>query len=225
MTEHKGQRGSVSLSISGEANYRIQGTLGPPVTVTFNEISTLGIRFVTTERLPQGTMLELSIRVTSVSDPIEAIGIILWQRRIVSKFLSTTSVKFTVLQERYKGRLLQYIQEYSSWKVIDREQVRCPLFAEVACVSRDKEHAAFTCMSSDIGLKGMRLLTDAALDVGKNLHLSLVISELQGAFDCDAQVVWRRSGTNACIGVSFVGLTKDDEDRIRTYMSEKLLGK
>ena len=217
------KRNNISLSISGEADYRIAGSIAPPVTVYFSEISTAGIHFVTAQELPKVCNLNLSIRLSALTNPILAEGSVLWQRQISSKFLFRTCVKFTKVQEDQEGQLLQYIREYSKWRIVDREHVRCGLNTDVSCVSIGSQFFEATCLSADIGLKGMKLLTDAPWEPGQKIQIVFSLPHVIGTVECTAQVAWKRPGVNCCVGISFEELSTDQKDKIQLYINETLL--
>ena len=121
----KRERSRISLSISGEAFYKIVGFHVPPVDVIVREISKSGLKFVTSNTIEPESLMEITIKVTSISEPIHAVAKVLWQRKLTSKFLFDTCVKFIKINDENSNRLVKYIYDYASASVISREYARC----------------------------------------------------------------------------------------------------
>ncbi|MFH1093559.1 MAG: PilZ domain-containing protein [Candidatus Omnitrophota bacterium] len=219
----KERRSRIGLSVSGEATYKISGSAFPPVDVIVSEISKSGLKFITSNIINPETLIELTIKITSISEPIQAVAQVLWQRKLSSRFLLDTSAKFIKINEGNSKRLVKYIYEYAASSVISREYVRCSLITEVNFFDFNDKDIKGTCLSTDIGVKGMKLLVEDMIDVGRELMLTFNLPDdnLQ-FFKLKGKVVWVRKGANNVLGVRFEKLSEIDLNRIIRYVEAKL---
>ncbi|MCG2711019.1 MAG: PilZ domain-containing protein [Candidatus Omnitrophica bacterium] len=218
-----GRRSRISLSISGEATYKIIGFPLSHVDVIVREISKNGLKFVTSNAIEQGTLIELSIKLTSISEPIQAVAKVLWQRKLSSRFLLDTCVKFIEINDKNSNKLVRYIYEYAASSVISREYVRCSLITEVNFFDLNAENIKGKCLSADIGVKGMKLLVQDMLDVGRELMLNFnLLDGNPEPLNLNGKVAWARKGANNVLGVCFKKLSESDLNRIVRYVEAKL---
>ncbi len=219
----KERRSRVSLSISGEATYKIIGSLAAPVDVIVSEISKSGLKFVASNEIEPNTLIVLNINITSISEPIQAVAKVLWQRKLSSRFLLDTCVKFIKINDENSNRLVKYIYEYAASSVISREYVRCSLITELKFSAVDAEDIKGKCLSADIGVKGMKLLVAQILDVGRELMLNFNLpDDNPESLNLKGKIVWARKGANNVLGVRFEKLSEIDYNRIVSYVEAKL---
>ena len=219
----KERRARIGLSISGEAIYKIIGSPVLPIDVIVSEISKSGLKFVTSNEIEPETAIELTIKITSISEPIQAVAKVLWQRKLSSRFLLDTCVKFIKINDENSSRLVKYIYEYAASSVISREYVRCSLITEVNFFDLNAENIKGKCLSADIGVKGMKLLVADMLDIGRELMLNFNLSDDKPkSLDLKGKVVWARKGANNVLGVRFEKLSESNYNRIVTYVEAKL---
>ena len=212
-----------SLSISGEATYKLSGSPIAPVDVIVREISKTGLKFVTSNPLEPGTKIELIIKITSISEPINAAAQVLWQRKLSSKFLLDTSVEFIRIDDKNTNRLVQYIYEYAASSVISREYVRCSLITEVIFFDLKDENTKIKCLSADIGVKGMKLLVSEMIDVETHLMLNFNLPDDDpDRLTLKGKVVWAKKGSNNVLGVRFERLSEKELNRIIWFVESKL---
>ena len=217
------KRSRISLSISGEATYKIVGSPEAPVDVIVREISKSGLKFVTSIALEPGSSLEITINITSISEPIHALAKVLWQRKLTSRFLLDTCVKFIKINDENSNRLVKYIYEYAAASVISREYVRCSLITEIELVDINDENIKNKCLSVDIGVKGMKLLVGQLLEVGTELMLKFSLpNDSSEFFNLKSKVAWARKGSNTVLGVRFEKLSENDYNRIVRYVEAEL---
>jgi len=217
------KRSRVCLSISGEANYRIKGHIGPPTSVLVREISRNGLRFVAAEPLQQGLVIELNIRITNIADTIYAVGKVLWQRQLTSRFLLDTCIKFTILNEESQGRLISYIYQFAECSIISREHVRCPLITDVKYQILSKNKVEKKAVSGDIAVVGMKLFVEELLDIDAKMNLIFSLPGENLDIHIKGAVVWKREESNKTLGVKFTEILDEDKQKILTYINNKLL--
>lgn len=214
---------NISLSISGEATYKISGSLVSLVDVIVREISKNGLKFVTSNMLEPETAIDLIIKITSISEPIHAVAKVLWQRKLNSKFLLDTSVEFIKIDDENSNRLVKYIYEYAASSVINREYVRASLITEVIFFELKSEDIKTKCFSADIGVKGMKLFINEMIDVQTYIMLSFYLPDDDAyRFSLKGKVVWGRKGYPNVLGVRFEQLSEVDLNRIIKYVQSKL---
>lgn len=214
------KRDRVSLPISGEANYKIQGAINPPITVLVREISGTGLRFITTEPLANGTLLNLTIKITNAFDPMPAVGKVLWQRKISSKYLLDTCVKFVSIEADKEAKLVQYIRQFAKTFSIGRENIRCPLITDVRYNLVHNPEIENNCVSGDIGVLGIKLFVKGKLDINTNLKMAFELPDGQGLVMSLGRIVWTSQQSNEvfCVGLKFIELKEQDKERIYNYI-------
>ncbi len=217
------RRERIILSVSGEATYKIIGYPALPVDVIVSEISKSGLKFVASNTIEPGTQLELTIKITSVSDPIHAVAKVLWQRKLSSRFLLDTCVKFVKVNDENSNKLVKYIYEYAASSVRSREFLRCSLITEVEFFNLCNENSKDKCLSADIGVKGMKLLVGDVLNVGSEIMLKFNLPDNNPqVLNLKGTVSWARKGVNNILGVSFEKLSESDYNRIVGYIEGRL---
>jgi Tfp pilus assembly protein PilZ len=78
---------------------------------TTKDISALGIRFETKEKLAEGSMLEIKLKVPSAQNPVHASGRIAWLKRLnlEDDAPSDVGVEFLKIEEDNKNTFLKYL--------------------------------------------------------------------------------------------------------------------
>lgn len=217
------RRSRISLSISGEATYKTVDSSFPPVDVMVSEISKTGLRFITSELLEPRTLIDITINITSISDPIKAVAHVLWQRKLSSRFLLDTAAKFIKINNENSNRLIKYIYEYAASSVISREYVRCSLITEIDCINIGEHGEKRKCLSADIGVKGMKLFVDDMPEVGREMLLTFKLPDRHSEeLALKGKVVWCRKGAVNVCGLRFEDLSDRDLKRIISYVESKL---
>ena len=219
----KEDRSRIFLAISGEATYKIKGAQTPPIGVFVNEISKSGLRFVTANLIQPETLLEVTLKITTMSEPIHVIAKVLWQRQLSSRFLSDTCIKFVHIEEKASNKLVKYIHEYAAFSVIDREYVRCSLITDVEFFEIDDEAKKGKCMSADIGVKGMKLFVENIIEPGTRLMLQFSLPDNNPEkFIVKCKVAWSRKWADNVLGIGFDKLPEDYFHRIVRHVETTL---
>ncbi|MBU4305430.1 MAG: PilZ domain-containing protein [Candidatus Omnitrophica bacterium] len=219
------QQKNKTLTISGEATCKIQGSIGPPVSVLVREISVVGVKFVTTQKIPPNTPLEMSIRVTDDSDAIIVTGKVAWQADDeTSRFLVDTYVVFTDLSAKNEGRLLNYITRSADSIKADRLHVRAPMISLVRYAKADSPDKKNDAFSGDIGVEGMKLFTNEDIPIDVELNVSFNLPHGRGMVSTRAKVVWidKTSKGVSPIGIKFLDIQANDQKRILRYINYTL---
>jgi len=212
----------ISLKISGEAAYKIKGQAALPVDVIINEISKDWIKFVTSKVLKPDALLELTINITSISEPIFAEGKVLWQRRLSTRFLLDTCVKFKKITNENSRKLVHYIYEHAKTSIASREHLRYPFVTEVKYSLLNSKEKIEQCESIDIGLKGMRLLLDKDMDLNSRLLLNFKLTDYGDSnLTLRARIVWDRAEPLHMIGVEFEDINKEDTEKIVNFIKTR----
>ncbi len=213
------------LTLSGEATYRVRGSMVPPVTALVREIGVTELKFVTTEVLAAETILELMIKVSDESDSIAAMGRVVWQGHSSSKFLLDTSVAFVDLDPKTESRLLNYINAAAENIRVNRLHVRCPMVCEVRYAPLSDSSQEKEGVSGDIGVAGMKLFVHE--DVEKNTELNMIfdLPHGRGKIAVRGKVVWKGQTVNGMtsIGVFFSGIDQREKQMILRYVNYTLL--
>jgi len=212
------------LPISGEAIYRVQGGLTPPHAVLVNEISAVGLKFVATETLSANDVLELSIKVSDLSDSLMATGKVVWQKHISSKFLLETYVEFTQMNPEHKNRLLSYISNFAENIKVKRNHARCAMMTDVQYRLMEGPARMHSSLSADICVKGMKLLAEERLDVNTKLKLTFDLPGERGLFNLTGRVAWKQEeeGRVLALGIEFIEMGNKDKERILRFINYKL---
>lgn len=213
-----------SLKISGETTYKIDGSISPPVSAMLREISVSGLKFVTTDTLPEGTLLELTIKVTPTSDPMPAKAKVIWQGHGSSKFLLDTEVEFVEISAQEQSRLSNFITNSAENIKAGRLTVRCAMMVEVTYslfISPDIEKK---CESGDIGVEGMKLFVKERIDIGKDLKIGFDLPRGWGAVEVSGTVVWNGQEMKGIIpiGVKFIDIQNQTKKRILHFVDYTL---
>ncbi|MCP4649980.1 MAG: PilZ domain-containing protein [PVC group bacterium] len=215
---------NIRLPISGEATYKMQGSFRPPISVPVNEISDTGLKFIATEVLAEGAILELSIKVTNVFDPMPAVGRVLWQRESSSKFLYDTAVKFVSIDLVKEKELLQYISQFARKMTISRTHIRCALNTEVMFkIMGDPE--TYSGMSVDVGILGLKMFTKDKVNINDSLNISFDLPNNEARFFVKGRVVWKEQAQNnvISIGIKFIEIEEKQKEEILSYIKSKLV--
>lgn len=213
-----------SLKVSGETTYRVDGSISPPVSVMLREIGVNGIKFVTTEKLENDLVLELMIKVSDGSDPIPALGKVVWQGHGSSKFLLDTDIEFTRIDAKEQSRIANFINNSVQNIKVSRLNVRCPMSVEThysLFITPDEEKI---CESGDIGVEGMKLLLHENVEVGNDLKVRFDLPRGWGTVTVSATVAWKGKQMNGIIpiGVKFIDIQNQAKKRILHYIDYTL---
>ncbi|MFH2136885.1 MAG: PilZ domain-containing protein [Candidatus Omnitrophota bacterium] len=218
------RRTRVELPVSGEVNYRIKDSFKPPVCVLINEISETGLKFISTDIIVKDTILELTIKLADTLEPIPAIGKVIWQRSGASKFLYDTCIKFVSIDSDKERELLRYISQVAKTMMMNRSHVRCTLVTDVIFKILGRPEN-LNCISGDIGILGMKLLTKEEINVNSTLKLSFVFPDDGERLYFNGRVMWKGRPRDQvyAVGVKFVELDEHCKEKILKYIKSKLL--
>ena len=214
-----------TISISGEATYKIEEAMGPPVSVLVREISVVGVKFVTTQKISPDTHLEMAIKVTDDSDVIVVTGKVAWQGKDeTSRFLLDTHVVFTELSAKNEGRLLNYINHSTDNIKTDRLHVRAPMITSVRYGRVDRPDEKNDAVSGDIGVEGMKLFAKEDILLDTELNMSFNLPHGRGIVSARARVVWKDVTSKGVtpIGIKFLDIEANDQKRILRYINYTL---
>jgi len=213
-----------SLKISGETTYKVDGSMSPPISVMLREISVSGLKFVSTDSLPIGTVLELSIKVTPTSDPMPAKGKVIWQGHGSSKFLLDTDIEFVEISQQDQSRLSNFITNSAANIKAGRLNVRCAMSVEVTYSLFVYPDVQKKCESGDIGVEGMKLFVKEHIDIGKDLKINFDLPRGWGAVGVSGTVVWKGQEMNGIIpiGVKFIDIQNQTKKRIIHFVDYTL---
>ena len=212
------------LKISGETTYKVEGSISPPVSVMLREIGVKGIKFVTTEKLQNDLVLELSIKVSDGSDPIPAQGKVIWQGHGSSKFLLDTDIEFTQIDAKDESRIANFINNSVKNIKASRLNVRCPMTVEATYSLFVTPDDKKKCESGDIGVEGMKLLMEEDVDVGADMKITFDLPRGWGTVTVSATVAWKGKEMNGVIpiGVKFIDIQNQAKKRILHYVDYTL---
>lgn len=218
-------KSSTRLPLSCEANYKMMGDFAPPNTVSVTEISESGFKFVTTQKIPQDRPIEVMIKVTETSHPLLATGKVVWQKNISSKYLLDTCVEFIRISPQHKSRLLSYINNFAEHIKFKRDAVRCSMMTEVRYTVLDgTDKTATTCLSGDVGIKGLKLHAEEQIDVNTNVRVVFNLPGEKGFIQAKGRVAWKQEeqGNILAIGVEFTDIKNEDKERILQFINSRL---
>jgi c-di-GMP-binding flagellar brake protein YcgR len=216
------QKKSKILKISGEVIYKLQGSLMPPVSVMVRELRNDGLKFITTEHLDEKTILDLAIRVTEDSDPINAVGTVVWQGHGTSKFLLDTTIEFTEISPKEESRLLNFITHSAEHIKAGRCHVRCPMEVSVQYSNVDESlPLERTGQAVDIGILGMQLYVNHEIPNNATLKARFELPRGRGNINIVGTVVWKgpQTGDIYPIGIKFTEIENRDKQRILRYIN------
>ena len=216
---------STRLTSSGEATYHVKGGIQPPVTVLVREVSTKGVKFVTTEVLPPDTALELMIKVSSGSDAVSAIGKVIWQGHSYSKFLLDTAVEFVNLDPKTESRLMNYILSAVENIRVDRMHVRCPMITDVRYSLFNDRANKKEGISGDIGVAGMKLFVRENIVKDTEMDITFDLPNGRGHIAVRGKLVWKGQTLNGItpVGVYFSGIDQREKQTILRFVNYTLL--
>ncbi|MBU0634669.1 MAG: PilZ domain-containing protein [Candidatus Omnitrophica bacterium] len=217
-------KSSTRLPLSCEANYKILGDFAPPKTVSVTEISESGFKFITTQEIPRDRALEVAIKVTETSHPLMATGKVLWQKNISSKYLLDTCVEFIRITPQHKSRLISYINNFAEHIKFKRDAVRCSMMTEVRYTVLDGTNKTMTCLSGDVGIKGLKLHAEEQIDVNTNVQVVFGLPGEKGFIQAKGRIVWKQEeqGRILAIGVEFADIKNEDKERILQFINSRL---
>ncbi|MCM8813956.1 MAG: PilZ domain-containing protein [Candidatus Omnitrophica bacterium] len=212
------------LPLSCELTYKIVDWLNPPVAVFAQEISCREIVFITTAPLAAGTKLDLSLLVTSDSDPVNVRGTVFSQEQIASKFLFRTTVRIENIDEQCNQHLFQFLKKASKNIKIKREFVRCPLVTQVRWSEERAPECVFSATSGDISAGGMKIFTERNISLQATLRVSFELTPVHGSVQVEGAVVWeqKRMGALYIVGGRFVRIRPYYRGMIVSYINSKL---
>ncbi|MFH1460612.1 MAG: PilZ domain-containing protein [Candidatus Omnitrophota bacterium] len=207
--------------ISGEANYRVKGSLMPPITVVVHELRETGLIFVTIDNLAQGIELELEIRVSENSDPISAVGKVIHQGNSTSKFLLDTEIEFSYISDKDKSRLTNYINTTAENIKANRLHVRCPMVTEVKFSLINNPERELSGISADIGIKGLKLFVREEIDLNTEINIIFDLPRGRGTIEAQGKIVWKgqKSKNGNTLGLEFIDISNINEKRILRYIN------
>jgi len=215
------EKQSKILKISGEVIYKVLGSLMTPISVMVRELRNDGLKFVTTEKLEEKTILELAIKVTQDSDPINAVGLVVWQGHGNSKFLLDTTIEFTEISPKEESRLLNFITHSAEHIKAGRCHVRCPMEASVNYSTVGDQTRGDVGKTVDIGILGMQLYIKQDIPSNTELKVLFDLPRGRGSISVVAIVVWKgpQVGDIYPIGIKFTEIENRDKQRILRYIN------
>jgi len=215
------EKKSKILKISGEVIYKKHGGVVPPVSVMIRELRNDGLKFVTTEILEEKTVLDLAIKVTQDSDPINVVGTVVWQGHSSSKFLLDTKIEFTEISAKEKSRLLNFITHSAEHIKAGRCHVRCPMDVNVRYFIAADPSTESNCQAVDIGILGMQLYILEDIPTNAELRIIFDLPRGRGTIDIIGTVVWKGPSTGDIypIGLKFTKIESRDKQRILRYIN------
>ncbi|MFH1061720.1 MAG: PilZ domain-containing protein [Candidatus Omnitrophota bacterium] len=218
------EKKSKILKISGEVIYKVQGSVTPPISVMVRELRNDGLKFVTTENLDEKAVLDLAIKVTEDSDPITAVGTVVWQGHGSSKFLLDTKVEFTEISPKEESRLLNFITHSAEHIKAGRCHVRCPMEADVRYSSVDNPLDESIGQAVDIGILGMQLYVKQDIPNNVDLKVCFDLPRGRGTVIMVGTVVWKGPRTSGIypIGLKFTEIENRDKQRILRYINHTI---
>lgn len=96
------------FNLRASVKYRVLESLSAPEATQTEDMSEAGIRINLPEYIEPETRLELTIRIPSQSQPILAIGRVVWVKPKPLNKQFTTGIQLTYIREEYKKRFYQY---------------------------------------------------------------------------------------------------------------------
>ncbi len=213
-----------TLKVSGETTYKVEGSISPPVSVMLRELGVKGIKFVTTEKLQNDLVLELMIKVSDGSDPIPALGKVVWQGHGSSKFLLDTTIEFTYIDPKDESRIANFINNSVKNIKASRLNVRCPMAVETTYSLFVTPDVQKKCESGDIGVEGMKLFVKENVEVGSDMKVSFDLPRGWGIVAVSATVAWKGNPMDGIIpiGVKFIDIQNQAKKRILHYVDYTL---
>jgi PilZ domain len=218
------EKKSKILKISGEVIYKVQGSVGSPVSVMVRELRNDGLKFVTTENLEEKTVLDLAIKVSEDSDPINAVGTVIWQGYGSSKFLLDTKVEFTEISAKEESRLLNFITHSAEHIKAGRCHVRCPMDVNVHYAKVSNPEEELIGQAVDIGILGMQLYVKQDIPNNVDLKVCFDLPRGRGTINSVGTVVWKGPQTSDVypIGIKFTEIENRDKQRILRYINHTI---
>jgi len=212
------------ILLSSEATYRLAGGVTPPVSVMVNELSSGGLKFVTTNKLPVGIGMDLNIQITEKSDPINAQAAVVEQIAISSKFLFNTTVEFTEISARDKSRLDSFLTYETENIKMGRAHLRCAMTGPVRCRYVDQPAKIISCFSGDISVLGIKLFVKQQLGVGKEIFIGFELPLRRTEMQLKGKIVWEKEsmGSVWATGVKFIAISAQDQDHIVRFINYSL---
>ncbi len=215
------EKKSKILKISGEVIYKIHGSVASPISVMVRELRNDGLKFITTEKLEEKTVLDLAIKVTEGSDPINAVGTVVWQGHGNSKFLLDTTIEFTEISPKEESRLLNFITHSAENIKAGRCHVRCPMEANIKYSLVTDPSTESSGQAVDIGILGMQLYIQEDVPCNVDLRVVFDLPRGRGTIDVMGTVVWKGPATGDIypIGLKFNEIENRDKQRILRYIN------
>jgi c-di-GMP-binding flagellar brake protein YcgR len=209
------------IRISGEVLYKPHKSVLPPVAVMIRELRNDGVKFVTTEKLEVQTELDLAIKVTEDSDPINAVGIVIWQGHGSSKFLLDTTIRFSAISPKDESRILNFISNSADNIKAGRCHVRCPMDSLVRYSYEATPAEESVGQTADIGILGMKLYVKDDIPINAALKLTFDLPRGRGTVISKGIVAWKGGQTNEVfpVGVKFTEIEARDKKRILRYIN------
>ena len=105
------RRKYVRLNIALEVGYAIKGEDVTAYKSITKNISPNGARFTIEKKLPKGTILDLEIKIPSISDPIPIKAKIIWSQKdaVQQKDIYDAGFEFVHIPEQSKDIFFQYL--------------------------------------------------------------------------------------------------------------------
>ncbi|MBU1086694.1 MAG: PilZ domain-containing protein [Candidatus Omnitrophica bacterium] len=215
------EKKSKILKISGEVIYKIQGSVMSPVSVMVRELRNDGLKFVTTENLAEKTVLDLAIKVTEDSDPINVVGTVICQGHGASRFLLDTTIEFTEISPKEESRLLNFITHSADHIKAGRCHVRCPMEAVVRYSKVAEQSEEAIGQAVDIGILGMQVYVEQDISNNTDLNVLFDLPRGRGSIRIMGTVVWKgpQAGDIYPIGLKFTEIENRDKQRILRYIN------
>lgn len=203
-----------------EAGYKIKGQDKPMQIVGVKNISLLGISLYIPDKLSEGTLLEIEVRLPREEQPILIEGIVIWQRTYDID-TNMTGIKFKAVDDAGRERLKKFISGLSTYGPYERRRfVRYELNTDIMYQFLNDPLKTHKGKAVDLSSGGMKLILDKRTEEGSHLKIVLILPGETEAIEIQGEVVWVHDNKdgNFSVGMLFTVLKEEDKDKIWQFI-------
>lgn len=219
------KRKFVRIKVEAAADYRVIKASGIAKRVSIEDFSAEGAKFLSTETLQRGTLLEFNLNLPNHPRKIFAVGEVISQQEAQGNVLPT-GIKFIQINPDDKNILFETIRNSTGTVEERRKFIRNPLSMQVKYAFLDRPDLKYTCSTSNISLGGMKLILNEKLLISSKIKLSFNLPDDPALISPEAIVLWIKQKEDGVFeaGIVFTKLNPSDRDRLMEYVKASKLG-
>ncbi len=211
------------LYVGVEANYVQEGLGKSGTKVLVQDISISGVRFISSEKLTENSLLAFTLNTPDIPVKIEAAGKVVWQKKFSESFYDT-GIEFVKMDSDLKQALSDYIKKSLGRVEEHRNFVRSNISTMVKYKIKNSELDENQCLSVDISSTGLKVFVKKELEKDTQILMSFNLPDDTDPIIAEGKIIWtkRREEKFYEEGIEFTNISENHVKKIEQYVKKTL---